>query len=41
MDWNEYRQHLKEEWEFHKRHPEMFLVWIVIVGGPIYYLFKA
>jgi len=24
----------------HKRHPEMFIVWAVIVGVPIYCLFK-
>jgi hypothetical protein len=25
------REHLKDEWEFHKRHPEMFLVWLLIL----------
>lgn len=26
MSWEEYKKFLKEDWEFHKRHPEMFLV---------------
>ena len=25
----EYCGYMKEEWEFHKRHPEMFIVWAV------------
>lgn len=29
MTLQEYKQHLKEEWQFHKRHPEMILVWVV------------
>jgi len=41
MGWKEYRQHLKDEWDFHCRNPEMFLVWGVIVGGFIYCLIKA
>jgi hypothetical protein len=41
MDWREYRQHLREEWEFHCRHPELFLVWGVIVGWPIYLFFRG
>lgn len=40
MDWDEYWQHLKDEWEFHRRNPEMFLVWATIVGGIIYCLFQ-
>ena len=29
MNWQEYKEHLREEWEFHKRHPELLLVWAV------------
>jgi len=36
MSREEYFQYLKEDWEFHKRHPEMFLVWLLILGGLIY-----
>jgi hypothetical protein len=31
MKWKEYKESLKEEWDFHCRNPEMFLVWFVIV----------
>ena len=24
-------EHLQDEWEFHKRHPEMFLLWAMIL----------
>jgi hypothetical protein len=29
MNWQEYKEHLREEWEFHKRNPELFFVWAV------------
>lgn len=29
MNWNEYKQHLNEEWAFHKRHPELLFLWLV------------
>jgi len=30
------KQHLKEEWAFYKRHPELILVWIVFLISVIY-----
>ena len=39
MDWKEYRQHLKEEWEFNRRNPELFIVWGIIVGWFLYCAF--
>lgn len=40
MNWNEYKQHLKDEWEFHKRNPEMLLVWGMLIGWFIYCLLE-
>lgn len=36
MSLKEYKEHMKDEWEFHKRHPEMFLVWAVYILAVIY-----
>ena len=36
VNWDEYKQHLKEEWEFHKRNPEMLFVWLVYLVSVIY-----
>ena len=30
MSWKEYKELMVDEWRFHKRHPEMFLIWIMI-----------
>jgi len=38
MKWIEYKQHMAEEWEFHKRHPEMLLVWAIFIASWIYCL---
>lgn len=31
MKWGEYKELLKDEWEFHKKHPEMFTVWVIYI----------
>jgi hypothetical protein len=36
MKWQEYKQALRDEWEFHKRNPEMFFVWGAYIGIIIY-----
>jgi uncharacterized membrane protein len=36
MKWQEYKEYLKDEWEFHKRHPEMLFVWGVYILAIIY-----
>ncbi len=36
MNWQEYKQDMREEWEFHKRHPELIFVWIVYIIAFIY-----
>lgn len=36
MNWTEYKQHLKEEWDFHKRHPHLLFLWVVYLISIIY-----
>ena len=31
MKLSEYLEHLKDEWEFHKRHPELFILWALVL----------
>lgn len=31
---------MKEEKEFHKRHPEMIIVWIMYIGIFLYFFIK-
>jgi hypothetical protein len=38
MNLKEYKEHLKDEWEFHKRNPELFAVWAAYVWA-LYTLF--
>jgi hypothetical protein len=40
MTFKDYKNLLKDEWEFHKRNPEMFLVWAAILISSIYLLVK-
>ena len=30
MNFKEWLVYMKEEWEFHKRHPELFVLWLTI-----------
>ena len=27
MSFKQFSNEIKDEWEFHKRHPEMFVIW--------------
>jgi hypothetical protein len=38
MKWIGYKEHLREEWAFHKRHPELLLVWVAYLAAIIYCL---
>ena len=40
MKWVDYKEHLKEAWEIHKRHPELLFIWSVLVGSWLYYIIK-
>jgi hypothetical protein len=40
MTFKGYKNLLKDEWEFHKRNPEMFFVWGAILISWIYLLVK-
>lgn len=40
MKLNQYKQFFKDEWEFHKRNPEMFFVWAGILISIGYCLIK-
>lgn len=40
MNFKQYKEKLKEEWEFHKQHPEMFFVWGAILISWIYLIIK-
>ena len=31
MSLKKYKELMVDEWKFHKRNPEMFLVWIMVV----------
>jgi hypothetical protein len=31
MSLKEYKGHLKDEWEFHKRNPKLFIMWAVYI----------
>lgn len=33
-------EEIKEEWQFYKRHPEMLLVLLSVIGSLIYLLLK-
>lgn len=35
-----FKEHMKEEWDFYKRNPEMFLLWFVIIISAIYGFYK-
>jgi len=39
MSFKEWCGYMKDEWEFHKRHPEMFIVWAICIYS-IYTLAK-
>jgi hypothetical protein len=39
MTWKEYREIMKEEWQFHKRNPEMLVVFGVYVFIFVYLIF--
>jgi len=36
MKWQEYKEHLRDEWEFHKRNPELFIMWGAYIGAMAY-----
>ncbi len=40
MSWKEYKEQMKEEWDFYRRNPEMFLVWFVILSSVGFLIFK-
>jgi hypothetical protein len=40
MKWQEYKEHMREEWEFHKRNPELFFVWAAYATAIIIALFS-
>jgi hypothetical protein len=33
VSFKEWCGYMKEEWEFHKRHPEMFIMWATYAYG--------
>lgn len=33
MNRQNYIEHLKEDWEFHKRNPELILVWVAFIAA--------
>ena len=40
MKWEDFKDELKWEWAFHKRNPELFILMLIIIGMPIYYILK-
>ena len=40
MKWEDFKYELKWEWQFHKRNPELFILMLIIIGMPIYFIFK-
>jgi hypothetical protein len=40
MNWDEYKQHFKEEWAFYKRHPELLFMWLVYAFSIVYFIYK-
>ena len=41
VNWDEYRQHLKEEWAFYKRHPELLFLWLIYAVATAYLIYKG
>lgn len=41
MDWKQYREHLREEWEFHKRNPIMLFVWAVYITMMVWAIYSS
>ena len=40
MKWEDFKDELKWEWAFHKRNPELLILMLIIIGMPIYFIFK-
>jgi len=40
MKWEDFKYELKWEWQFHKRNPELLILMLIIIGMPIYFIFK-
>jgi hypothetical protein len=39
MNWEEYKEHLKDEWEFQKRNPEILVLTVLTILGNLYVIF--
>lgn len=40
MKWEDFKNELKWEWVFHKRNPELFILMLIMIGMPIYFILK-
>jgi len=40
MKWQDYKEHLREEWEFHKRNPELLFVWAAYATAILFAIFS-
>jgi hypothetical protein len=40
MKWQDYKEHIREEWEFHKRNPELFVVLAAYATAIIFAIFS-
>ena len=40
MSFKKWLQEMKEEWQFHKRHPEMLFMFLSVIGWLVYLFLK-
>lgn len=41
VNWTEHKRHLKEEWAFYKRHPELLFLWMAYAFSIAYLIYKG